>query len=221
MKKFDAVILDLDGTLLDTLEELKDAMNKVLHEAGLKTLTRAEARPMVGDGSREFMRMALPESMRTDKIIDDMVQRYRNNRGWHRVGGLAKPYEGIEGLLKKLESAKIKIAVLSNKTDDAAKRTIAEFFPGTPFDAVYGQREGVPAKPHPAGILNILAELGVTADRTLMVGDGDADCMSAIAAGVVYAAALWGYRTREELESVGAYAFYDSVQELEEYIFGK
>lgn len=211
--KFKAVLFDLDGTLLDTLEDLANSMNQVLLSFGLPTHEIPAYRYMVGEGVEVLVRRALPQ----DRLDEDTVARcmagmregYR--RRWAET---TRPYEGIPELLDGLTRRGLRLAVLSNKPDDMSKAVVGRFLSHWKFDPVWGARPGVPKKPHPAPLLEIARILGIHPEEFLYLGDTSTDMKAAQAAGMWPVGALWGFRTAEELLSSGARALLERPQGL-------
>jgi len=201
--KHKAVIFDLDGTLLDTLEDIADSMNSVLERFGYPTHDIEAYKYFVGDGFRNLVLRALPEDDRTDENIEKgfIAVRDEYSRRWSNK---TKPYPGISTMLDGFASRGIKLAVLSNKSDDFAKLMIKKFLPDWEFSAVFGERQGIPKKPDPAGALEIADLLGVRTDECLYLGDTGVDMRTASAAGMFAVGVLWGFRQADELLANGA-----------------
>ena len=212
-------IFDLDGTLLYTLETIRFYLNKALEMNSVSPITKEECQSFVGSGVRVLIRSALdsrginsPEIF--ERVLSDYSRAY-DNEPYH----LTQKYRGIDYLLSELKKCGIKLAVLSNKPDFATKRTIERFFPDT-FDVVFGGRDNVALKPSPDGCLEILSELGFSANECAYIGDSDVDVIT----GKNMNAALnisvsWGYRTREELISAGATTIVSSAEEISKLVF--
>jgi len=198
-----AVIFDLDGTLLDTIEDLTEAMNSALGDLGFPPRTVDECKFFVGDGRDVFASRALPENHRDDAMIarcaELMTENYREN--W---AVKTRPYEGIPGLLGALAARNVQMAVLSNKYDESAKMMVGHFFDGIPFRIVRGALPSVPRKPDPESALEIAGKLGIKPESFVYVGDTNTDMQTAVAAGMHPVGALWGFRPREELVATGA-----------------
>lgn len=213
--KYDLVIFDLDGTLLNTLADLAYAANAALQEYGFPTRTTEEVRTFIGNGVARLIRRAVPEGT-SDETIADVLKRfkaiYTENVNVHTV-----PYPGIPELLDHLKAAGIKCAVNSNKVDNAVQLLCDAHFDGR-FDLALGEREGIPKKPAPDGAQYIMRALGITPERTLYVGDGDADLLTAQNAGIDCAWVSWGYRRREELTGIDIPYAFNSVKQLKQYI---
>ena len=201
--KFRAIIFDLDGTLLDTIEDLADSMNAVLGRAGLPAHDVEAYKRFVGDGIEVLVERALPPGMRDARALRAFVAAMREEYG-RRWKVKTAAYEGIEELLETLARRGIKLAVLSNKPDDATKQVVEALLPRARFDVVLGARSGVPRKPDPTAALDIARTLGVLPGECLYVGDSATDVQTAAAAGMKPVGVLWGFRGAAELEGAGA-----------------
>ncbi|MBE9582114.1 MAG: HAD family hydrolase [Proteobacteria bacterium] len=210
---FQAVIFDLDGTLLDTLADIADSVNSTLARFGLPTHRVDAYRQFIGDGITMLVSRALPAEKRNDDIVTDCVKVFRENysRNW-KVN--TRPYHDVEELLDSLSAKHVKMAVLSNKPDDFTKRAIDELLPNHSFEMILGQRDGVPRKPDPAGALEIAEGLGIKPSRFLYLGDSAVDMETAVRAGMFPVGALWGFRPLEELWGHGAQALIHGPMEL-------
>ena len=198
-----AVLFDLDGTLLDTLEDLADSMNAVLREQNLPDHPLDFYRTAVGDGVRKLAERALPAGWRDGSLVERCVERMRDVYG-ARWAEKTAPYDGVDPLLDALLAEGVACCILSNKPDDFTRRVVEAFFPGRPFRAVRGAREDVPLKPDPAAARAIVNDLGLPPDQWAYVGDTNTDMKTARAAGLWAIGALWGFRTAEELKASGA-----------------
>jgi len=210
---YKAVIFDLDGTLLNTLEDLGNAMNRVLAKEGFPSHPLDAYRYFVGDGATMLVIRALPEDNRNDDTIQRCLKMFLEDysQNWNIN---TKPYEGIPEMLDALAARGLKMAVLSNKPDDDAKRCVAELLPNWDFDMVLGQREGIPRKPDPAGALQITEHFQIPPFEILYLGDTAVDMQTAIAAQIFPVGALWGFRPQKELEENGARAFLKKPMEI-------
>lgn len=215
--RFQAVLFDLDGTLLDTLEDLANAMNKVLESRGLPVHPVGAYRLMVGDGVENLVKRALPESMRDPQSLALSVAAMREeySRNWALR---TRPYPGVPQLLEGLSSKEIPMAVLSNKPHDFTERMVAEMLGSWRFQVVLGERPGVPRKPDPTTALQIASQLGIPPKYFVYLGDTDTDMRTAVAAGMFPVGALWGFRTARELLSSGARRLLRTPQELLELL---
>ena len=200
---FRAILFDLDGTLLDTLEDIADAMNRVLSERGYAKHSVEAYRYFVGNGSLVLVKRALPKDRREDEVIRSCLEAFLHDYGrtWKVK---TKPYEGIPALLDALTKRGLRMAVLSNKRDEIAKETVSELLSRWLFDAVVGQRDEVPAKPDPAAAIEIAKEMQIPPGEYLYLGDSAVDMKTAVAAGMFPVGALWGFRSRDELLGGGA-----------------
>jgi phosphoglycolate phosphatase len=196
-----AVLFDLDGTLADTLADLANATNAALVALGCPTHPVPRYRQMVGDGARQLCLRALPADKHN--LADDAVRLMRQHYDAHCFDH-TKLYEGIPALVNELHRRRLKLAVLSNKPDDFTKRMVAHYFLQSPFDAVRGQRAGIPLKPDPTAALQIAGELSVPPADWLYLGDTNTDMRTAHAAGMFAVGVLWGFRDKEELIASGA-----------------
>lgn len=213
--RYDLVIFDLDGTILDTLDDLAAAANHALRQGGFPTRTRDEVRRFVGNGVANLMRRAVPEGTPED-VTMALLREFRAYYASHLSVHTA-PYPGVEAMLRALNAAGVRCAVNSNKPDEAVKALCGKFYDGL-FAAVLGERAGTPRKPAPDGARMIMRETGAAPERTLYVGDGDADILTAENAGVDGAWVSWGFRTREELSGLTIPRAFDSVEALKDFI---
>lgn len=200
---YQAVIFDLDGTLLDTLADLAGAMNQVLQGRGLPTHPAAAYKYFVGDGMVNLARRALPIAAPTEELVSQVAEALRLEYG-RRWQQLTHPYPAIPELLQTLHQRGIKLGVLTNKPDNFAQDMVRAFFPEITFGAVVGAKPSLPLKPDPAGALALAWELTVPPRDIILVGDSGNDMQTARAAGMYGAGALWGFRTATELQDAGA-----------------
>ena len=198
-----AAIFDLDGTLLDTLDDLADSANEALKACGYPTHPVDAFRTFVGDGMRVLMERILPESSQNETAVAALLLNYRAayDRRWRAK---SKPYAGVEALLTTLGRRKIPFAVLSNKPQAYTEICMSHFLGHHRFEVVFGQRDEVPRKPHPAGALEIAGVLGLPPDEVLFIGDTATDMDTAVAAGMIPVGVLWGFRGEPELREHGA-----------------
>jgi len=206
-------IFDLDGTLINSLEDLAAAADHALAQLDAPGHTVEEYRFLVGNGARRLMEQALPASRRDEETVSRalaLFSAYYNDHCDIRT----RPYDGVEAMLQTLQQAGIKLAVLSNKPDVFARRITQQMFPQGGFAAVCGQREDVARKPAPDGVFALMAQTGERAEDTYMIGDSDVDILTANAAGVHGIGCLWGFRDRAELEDAGAEEIAASIDGL-------
>ncbi len=214
--KYDLVIFDLDGTILNTLEDLHDSLNYALGRMGFPKRSLEEVRDFVGNGIRKLIERALPPGC-DDKTIEEMLVIHRE---YYRVhcADKTRPYDGILELLAKLKQRGIRLAVLSNKPDYAVKILCDRYFPGI-FDKTYGFREGIERKPAPDAVFALLEELGVQRERAVYVGDSEVDVQTAKNAGLDMVIVEWGFRKREFLIANGAVNLVSAPGEILERAF--
>jgi len=214
--KYQAVIFDLDGTLLDTIEDIAGATNRVLEVRGLAPFSIEETKLLVGDGIDEMVRRTFAlrgVGTLSNADVDVIIQEYRREyqECWRSH---SRPYTGVRELLAELALRSIKAAVLSNKSHPFTTAMTAELLAGSRFDLVRGALPGVPLKPDPASALAISGELGVESAACIFLGDTNIDMKTATAAGMFAVGALWGFRTADELLTSGAAALIASPPEL-------
>ena len=194
------VIFDLDGTLADSLKDIAAALNHVLGELALPRFADAEIERMVGDGARMLVRRALgPRVELEERALAAFQARYLEALSVH-----TRAYDGIDSLLDALEARGVPTGVLSNKPHAATVELVRGLFPRHPFTRVLGTREERTKKPDPSGALEIASAMGLSAGEIFFVGDTPVDVETAARAGMISVGALWGMRSREELEAAGA-----------------
>ncbi len=208
-----AVIFDLDGTLLDTLDDIAAAMNFVLRRHGRAELAAAAYRQVVGGGIDGMVKRALPGLTLARDEMEAYVVEYRReyDRRWREH---SRPYPGVPEMLRELEKRGVRKAVLSNKSHPFTVAMTEALLGEFRFDAVLGAKPGGPLKPDPAGALDIAAAWGLEPARVVFMGDSDIDMRTAAAAGMPGAGALWGFRTEEELRVNGAAFLLEAPSDL-------
>lgn len=212
-KGYEAVVFDLDGTLLDTLQDLTNAVNAALRSEKLPDRTLEEVQNFVGNGIVKLMERAVPEG-KEHPSFDNMMNRFRRYYGEHCRDNTA-PYKGIPELLDVLKERGIKMAVVSNKADFAVQELIPLYF--DPWISVaYGENEraGIRKKPHADMVFQALKEMGCTPERAVYVGDSDVDVETAKNAGMVCVGVSWGFRGRKFLEEQKATYVIDQPEDL-------
>lgn len=213
-----AVIFDLDGTLLNTLGDLRAATNHALAVRGLAPRSMDEIRRFVGNGIRLLICRAMPEGT-SDAEIDAALEDFKAYYAAH-IHDHTVPYDGIPQLLTALRKRGMKVAVLSNKIDSASQELIAYFFPGK-TDVVFGEHIGVPRKPDPTSCRMVMQQLGVQPEQVLYVGDSGTDMQTAKHAGLYAVGVTWGFRSREVLTENGADVLVDSPEQILQIIDSK
>lgn len=197
------VIFDLDGTLLNTIADLGAATNHALALSGYPQHSIASYPMFVGNGVTRLIERALPEDVRTPENITAMREKFREYYDEHLTDA-TEPYPGIPALLSELVSMDVKVAVASNKYQSAVERLIGHFFPDIPWSAVEGQKEGVPVKPDPSIVFEILGKVPTRKPKVLYVGDSGVDMETARRACVDSCGVTWGFRPLKELRDTHA-----------------
>ena len=203
-KMIKACIFDLDGTLLDTITTITYYVNLILRREGLGEITEDECKYFAGNGAKKLIERSLSKFGIDDeeiflRVLSDYMDAYNEAPLY-----LTRPYDGIPELVEGLRGAGVRLAVLSNKPDEAVGDIIDSFFKGS-FEIVRGGRDGVPLKPDPAAVFDILAEMGIDRDEALYVGDTNVDMLTGRAAGAHKTIGVsWGFRKVDELLGAGA-----------------
>ncbi|MBN1488187.1 MAG: HAD family hydrolase [Anaerolineae bacterium] len=202
---YQAVMFDLDGTLLDTLEDIAAAANRTLDSQGFPTHPVAAYRYFLGGGARPLMERALPEGHRDTATLEHCLALYLADvtQNWKTRTRL---YAGIPEMLSALVQRNLKLSILTNKLHTLALECVAEFLSDWPFEIVLGQRDDMPRKPDPTGALEIITRLNIPPADFLYLGDTPVDMKTATAAGVFPVGVLWGFREAPELRETGAQA---------------
>lgn len=202
----DTIIFDMDGTILNTLDDMCDAVNYMLTECGYPTRTLAEVRSFVGNGVRLLCERALPQKADIDKcfkVFADYYDKNKNNK--------TRPYDGIMEMLENVNN--YKTAVVSNKYDGGVKELNATVFKSK-IQVAIGERAGVPNKPAPDGVFDALKMLDSVVERAVYVGDSEVDYATAKNSGLDFIAVSWGFRDKEFLKSIGSAVIIDNPSEL-------
>ena len=208
--KYKYVIWDLDGTLLNTIEDLHASVNYALERHGQPTKTLKETTRNVGNGIRLLISRSL-EGGEENPLIEEVFSAFKAHYAENCLN-LTRPYDKIPDLLQTLKASGVKMAVVSNKIDFAVKDLRDRFFPW--LDVAMGEQSGIARKPDPAMVYLTMEELGATAAETVFIGDSEVDVVTAQNAGLDCIAVLWGFREREELEAVGGKTFAENADEL-------
>lgn len=210
--KFKGIIFDLDGTLVNSLEDISDAMNTVLEKLNYPTHTYDAYQYFIGSGLRNLVSKALPSSNNTESEIEDcfqnMIEEYRKICTFK-----TKPYKGIVELLDNLKSQNLKLAVFSNKADELTKKIVTEIFPDY-FDAAIGLSTEALKKPNPFEAIEISKNWKLNTEEIIFVGDSDIDMQTANNAKMFAVGVSWGYRTEKELIESGAKAVLNTPLDL-------
>ena len=215
MRKYDTVIFDLDGTLLDTLEDLCDSTNFALRSFGYPERTLSEIRSFVGNGIGVLIEKALPqgkENIDYEKVLKVFKEHYAIN-----CNNKTHAYDGIYDLLDKLNLSGYKIAVVSNKVDSAVKELCQRYFKDT-FAIALGESKNIKKKPAPDSVLSVIRELNSEKSRTVYIGDSEVDIATASNAGIDCISVSWGFRSKETLQEAGASIILSSANDVFSYI---
>ena len=213
--KYQLAIFDLDGTLLNTLEDLADSVNYIMNQFGYPERTLAEVRSFVGNGIRKLIERSAPQDTPAEEI-DRMFELFKEYYGAH-CADKTKPYDGIMMLLEKLQEQGVKLAVVSNKADYAVKALCEQYFPGC-FDEAVGERAGIARKPAPDTVNEVLKNLQMEKKQAVYIGDSEVDVQTAKNAGMECIAVDWGFRNREILKEAGAETIVSTPAELLKYM---
>lgn len=208
------VIFDLDGTLLDTIEDITNALNHALSSCGCRTVSLDECRKLVGNGISNLLRDALPAEHKNDEKHAAMTEAFMPYYTEH-MSDFTKPYEGIYDVLRKLSAEGVALAVASNKFQKGTEELIGKFFGDISFVKVLGQREGYPIKPDAGVVFEAMEAMpGIKKEDVLYCGDSDVDMKTGNNAGVRTLGVTWGFRTREQLEVHEPWKIINSVSEI-------
>lgn len=199
--KYQLAIFDLDGTLLDTLEDLADSTNHVMHSFGYPERTLTEVRSFVGNGIRKLLERSAPNGTSAEEI-DRMFAQFKEYYGAH-CADKTKPYDGVMELLNALKKQGVKLAVVSNKADYAVKALCEQYFCGV-FDEAVGERAGIARKPAPDTVNEVLRTLQIDKTGAVYIGDSEVDVQTAKNAELDCLAVDWGFRDKAVLEKAGA-----------------
>lgn len=215
MKKL--AIFDLDGTLLNTIEDLGESANYALAKCGYPIHNMASYPFLVGNGVKNLLLRAMPEDARTESAITQVMTVFKEYYNEHNCDRTV-PYEGLPELLDTLVAMGVKVAVASNKYQEATEKIVRHYFPHIDFVAINGQQEGVPVKPDPSIVFDILLKSGMTKDETVYIGDSGVDMETARRACIDSIGVIWGFRPEKELIDTYAVNIVHSPLEILEII---
>ena len=216
--KYKAIVFDLDGTILNTLDDLRDSVNHALAVYGLPEQSHKQMIPNVGNGVRYLVEKSVPggESYpQFEQLFAVFRKHYAEN-----CCNKTRPFDGIIPVMEKFKTAGVKMAVITNKFQSAADDVCGKYFPGL-LDVVLGEVPGMPRKPAPDIVFKALSKMGIALEDAAMFGDSDTDEKTAQNANISHCAVLWGFRTREQLLAAGAKNFISRPEEMIDFIEGK
>lgn len=213
--KYKLVIFDLDGTILDTLDDLCDSVNFALEKNNLPLRTLKEVRTFVGNGIRNLIERAVPENTPV-AVTDSVFGDFKTHYALHSADK-TKPYDGIIQVIESIRGNGMKTAVISNKADFAVQSLIEKYFSGL-FDYIAGEKEGIKRKPAPDSVYGAINELKIGFADTVYIGDSEVDILTAKNAGLDCVAVSWGFRDKEQLALNGAKTIISDMKELEELL---
>lgn len=215
MKKYETVIFDLDGTLLDTLEDLYNAVNYALRRNGMPSRTIEEVREFVGNGVKRLMELSVPGGVLNPRF-GEALETFRDYYGAH-CNDNTRAYDGVLQLLKELKSGGYRLAIVSNKPDSAVKDLNRIYFQDF-VEAAIGEKEGVAKKPSPDTVFAALKELSMPSESAVYIGDSDVDILTAKNAGLPCISVLWGFRDKEILDAAGGTQFAGKPAEIRKFL---
>lgn len=215
---YKAVVFDLDGTLVNSLDDLADSANATLRAHSFPMHEVEAYRYFVGDGTRKLMERILPQEYAADTtFVEQFMSKYKD-RYARNLLQKTKPYDGIMKMLAELQRCRVPMAVCTNKHQSAAEMIVKTLFPHGIFQEIIGDQEGLPRKPNPQKVLRIMRNFGVTGEQTAYFGDTDVDMDTARNAGTFAVGVLWGFRPKEELIAHGADLLLSHPMELFEKV---
>ena len=222
--RYRLAVFDMDGTILDTLDDLTDTLNMSLAEVGMPVRTKDEVCSFVGNGVGKLLERAVPQGT-TEEEMAALAGAFRKNYAVH-CADKTKPYDGVPELIAALRAAGLKTAVVSNKVDFAVQTLAEDYFKGLfdmavgELDMAVGEREGVRRKPAPDSVNEVMRTLGIPQEKTVYIGDSDVDADTARNAGVDFVGVEWGFRPREVLLEHGATVTVKTADELRRAVLG-
>jgi phosphoglycolate phosphatase len=210
---YKAIIFDLDGTLLNTLQDIADSMNRALARLAFPQHPLDAYRYFVGDGMEVLVRRCVPQHISDEKVIAQALLFMREEYALHWADK-TQPYDGIPELLDALSRRRVRLMVCSNKPQDFTQQCVTKFLSRWCFEPIVGARPGVPKKPDPASVLEIIRNSGLRVDEFIYLGDTAVDMHTAVAANLHAVGAVWGFRTADELTQSGAKLLLNHPMEL-------
>lgn len=213
---YECLIFDLDGTLVNTVGDIHAVLCRSLEKFNLPEISLEDTKRFVGNGAKKLVERAV--GSRSD-MFEQVYAHYAKNFA-ECENNLSKLYSGETEALEKFKACGIKLALVTNKPQRATENVYKKFLSKYDFCRVVGQHDGVPLKPDPTSTLKILSDLNVEKGRTLFIGDGETDVLTAKAAQIDCVSVLWGYRTRGQLEAAGAEIFANNYNELSKIVLG-
>ena len=216
--KFRHVIFDLDGTILNTLDDLADSCNWMLTRHGWPAHPVERYKYFIGNGMANLVRRASADYTDDPEMRAQLLQEFSDYYDIHKADK-TRPYDGMPQVLDRLLQAGVTIAVLTNKPDAAARPIVEQYYPGV-FTVVQGALPDVPVKPDPTLLGRLMERIGARRETTLFVGDSNVDMQTAQNGGLTGCGVLWGFRTREELEGAGADCVAASPEQLLDIVLG-
>ncbi len=211
--KYRAAMFDLDGTLLDTLDDLADSMNATLASLSLPTHPTEAYKTFVGDGIHNLVLRVAPAALNDEKLAETLLDGMRSEYA-KRWADKTRPYDGVDKMLTTLTDRGVRMTILSNKPHDMLKLCVDRLLTSWRFEAVRGVDERTPAKPDPSGALAIAEQLGASPEEIIYLGDTNTDMQTAVAVGMFAVGVTWGFRDESELRDNGADAIITHPSEL-------
>ncbi|MCQ2247568.1 MAG: HAD hydrolase-like protein [Treponema sp.] len=216
MDKIDTIIFDLDGTLLDTLEDIKDSLNKTYAELGVEEKSLSQVRASVGNGMARLVELTLVDGKKNplyEKAVKLTMENYASS-----TKPKTKPYDGILETMEELKKLGYKCAIVSNKPDPQVKELQAKYFTSVSPQAAIGEIAGIPRKPAPDSVWKAIEILGSKKENSIYIGDSEVDIKTAVNSGLPSISVTWGFRDRELLIENGAERFADRPQDIIEIL---
>lgn len=215
MKKYQAIIFDLDGTLLNTLEDLMDSVNFALRQFQMPERSLEQIRRSVGNGVRRLMELSVPERLQNPEF-EEVFQAFQTHYTEH-CNDKTQLYPGIDLLLQRLKARGVKMAIVSNKYHEAVQE-LKEMYFKEYLSVAIGEKEGIRKKPAPDTVIEALRELEITKEQAVYVGDSDVDLKTAANSGMDCLSVTWGFRTKEELLAAGATVMINDPEEILKFV---